>query len=156
MSGEPINLAAGVLFLTDIRTLGAKALAGTTFTTAWYWNYDDENREWADRFLKETGERPTSIHAENYSAAANYLEAIQEVGTDDSDTIVDELEGKKIDDFVLRNGTVRAEDHRVTHDVYLAQVKSEAEMEDEWDYEKIVKTIPADEAFRPVSGESKL
>lgn len=59
------------------------------------------------------------------------------------------LEGKKIDDVFLRNGEVRKGDHRVIHDVYLAEVKPQSEVKEEWDYEKIVATIPAAEAFKP-------
>jgi branched-chain amino acid transport system substrate-binding protein len=42
----------------------------------------------------------------------------------------------------------------MTHDVYLAEVKPKKDVSEAWDYEKIVKTIPAEEAFRPVA-ESK-
>ena len=49
----------------------------------------------------------------------------------------------------LRNGEIRAEDHRVIHDVYLARVKEPEDVEEDWDYEEIVTTIPAAEAFRP-------
>jgi branched-chain amino acid transport system substrate-binding protein len=49
----------------------------------------------------------------------------------------------------LRNGEVRAKDHSVVHDVYLAKVKKPAEVKGEWDYEDIVTTIPAAEAFQP-------
>ena len=81
----------------------------------------------------------------------NYLEAVQEAGTDDADAVVAKLEGKKINDVFLRNGEIRAADHRVIHDVYLAKVKSKDQVKEEWDYEEIVKTIPAAEAFGPVS-----
>jgi branched-chain amino acid transport system substrate-binding protein len=145
-----IELAVGLMFITDIHSLGVKQFEGTQFMDAWYWNYDEQNREWADRFMEETGVRPSFAHAANYSAAYQYLTAVQEAGTDDADTIVSELEGKKIDDFFLRNGEVRAEDHRVIHDVYLAKVKSPDQVEEEWDYEEIVSTIPAEEAFTPV------
>ena len=33
-----IGLAIGLMFLTDIHSLGPDALAGTKFTDAWYWN----------------------------------------------------------------------------------------------------------------------
>lgn len=145
-----IDLAVGLMFLTDIHSLGVEAFAGTMFTDAWYWNFDERNREFADRFLEETGIRPTYAHVGNYSAATQYLEAVQAAGTDDADTIVEELEGKKIDDVFLRNGEIRAEDHRVIHDVYLARVKSPEQVTEEWDYEEIIATIPAEEAFRPV------
>src|SRR6266545_2374169 len=115
-----IGLAVGLMFITDIHSLGPDALAGTTFTDAWYWNFDDQNRQWADKFKEKTGSRPSFAHAGNYSAAMNYLEAVQAAGTDASDDVVKNLEGKQIDDFFLRHGKVRAEDHRVIHDVYLA------------------------------------
>lgn len=145
-----IDLAVGLMFITDIHSLGIDQFAGTTFTDAWYWNMDDESRAWADRFQEETGTRPSFAHAGNYSAALQYLEAVQDAGTDDADAVVDELEGKKVDDVFLRNGEIRAEDHRVIHDVYLARVKEPSEVKEDWDYEKIVTTIPADQAFRPV------
>ena len=145
-----IELAVGLMFITDIHSLGVEQFAGTTFTDAWYWNMDDESREFADRFQEETGQRPSFAHAGNYSAATQYLEAVQAAGTDDADAIVEELEGKEVEDVFLRNGQIRAEDHRVIHDVYLARVKEPEDVEEDWDYEEIVTTIPANEAFQPV------
>ena len=145
-----ISLAVGLMFITDIHSLGVEQFAGTQFTESWYWNMDDEAREWADRFKEETGTRPSFAHAANYSAALQYLEAVQRAETDDSDAVVEELEGLKVDDVFLRSGEIRAEDHRVIHDSYLAKVKSADEVTEEWDYEEIVATIPAAEAFRPV------
>jgi len=80
-----------------------------------------------------------------------YLEAVQRAGTDAADTVVGKLEGYAFDDVFARNATIRAEDHRVLHDVYLAQVKPKSEVKTDWDYEKILRTIPAAEAFRPAS-----
>lgn len=144
------DLAVGLMFITDIHSLGVEQFAGTMFTDAWYWNMDDEAREWADRFQEETGTRPSFAHAGNYSAALQYLEAVQAAGTDDADAVVEEMEGKEVEDVFLRNGQIRAEDHRVIHDVYLAKVKDPADVSEDWDYEEIVTTIPADEAFQPV------
>ncbi|MFC4017899.1 ABC transporter substrate-binding protein [Micromonospora sp. GCM10011542] len=151
-----VGLAVGLMFLTDIHSLTPAALAGTTYTDAWYWNFDAKNREFADRFNKETGTRPTFAHAANYSAATQYLEAVQAAGTDDADTVVKGLEGKSVEDVFLRNGKIRAEDHRVVHDAYLAQVKPQSEVAEPWDYVKVLKTIPAAEAFRAPSPDCKL
>jgi branched-chain amino acid transport system substrate-binding protein len=146
-----VGLAVGLMFLTDIHSLTPDALAGTTYTDAWYWNFDLKNREFADRFFQATGTRPTFAHAANYSAAMQYLEAIQATGTDDADAIVAHLEGKSIEDVFLRSGKIRKEDHRVVHDAYLAQVKPGKEVGEPWDYVKVLKTIPAAEAFRAPS-----
>jgi branched-chain amino acid transport system substrate-binding protein len=151
MREKGITLAVGLMFITDIHSLGVDQFQGTTFTDAWYWNFDDKNRAWADRFEKETKTRPSFAHAANYSAALQYLEAVQRAGTDDADAVVKQLDGKKIDDVFLRNGEIRAKDHRVIHDVYLAKVKSPDQVKEPWDYEQITATIPAAEAFKPVS-----
>jgi branched-chain amino acid transport system substrate-binding protein len=149
------QLAVGLMFLTDIHSLGVDQFAGTSFTDPWYWNFDAQNKAWADRFQAKTGTRPTFAHAGNYSAALNYLEAVQAAGTDDADAVRKQLDGKKINDVFLRNGQVRS-DHRVVHDVYLAKVKSKSQVTEPWDYEKIVATIPAADAFEPVSADCKM
>jgi len=149
------QLAVGLMFITDIHSLGVDQFAGTTFTDPWYWNFDAKNKAWADRFLAKTGTRPTFAHAANYSAALNYLEAVQAAGTDNADAVRKQLDGKKINDVFLRNGEIRS-DHRVVHDVYLAQVKSKDQVTEPWDYEKILQTIPAADAFEPVSAACKL
>ena len=147
---QGINLAVGLMFITDIHSLGVDQFAGTTFTDAWYWNMDEQSREWADRFMEQTGTRPSFAHAGNYSAAMQYLEAVQRAGSDEADAVRAELDGREVEDVFLRNGKIRAEDHRVVHDAYLARVKDAEDVEEEWDYEEIVATIPADQAFRPV------
>ena len=145
-----VDLAVGLMFITDIHSLGVDAFAGTTFTDAWYWNFDEKNRAFADRFQAKTGIRPSFAHAGDYSAATQYLEAVQRAGTDGSDAVVAALEGHKFEDVFARNGEFRAADHRMVHDAYLARVKTKAEVKEPWDYEEIVETIPASEAFRSV------
>jgi len=149
------QLAVGLMFITDIHSLGVEQFAGTTFTDPWYWNFDARNKAWADKFLAKTGTRPTFAHAGNYSAAMNYLEAVQSAGTDSSDAVIKALDGKKINDIFLRNGEVRS-DHRVVHDVYLAKVKSKDQVKEAWDYEQITQTIPAADAFEPISADCKM
>jgi branched-chain amino acid transport system substrate-binding protein len=151
LKDKGVTLAVGLMFITDIHSLTPDALAGTTFTEAWYWNSDQQNRDFANRFYQKTATRPSFAHAANYSAAMQYLVAVQAAGTDDADTVVKGLEGKSINDVFLRNGKIRAEDHRVLHDVYLAQVKPSTDVKEPWDYEKILSTIPADKAFRTPS-----
>ena len=60
---------------------------------------------------------------------------------------------RTVNDMFAKNGRIRA-DGRMVHDMYLAEVKTPAESKSEWDLYKILRTIPADEAYRPLS-ESK-
>jgi branched-chain amino acid transport system substrate-binding protein len=149
LKNKGVGLAVGLLVLSDIHSLGPDALAGTRYTDSWYWNLDAQSRAWADKFQAKTGKRPTSNHAANYSAALEYLEAVQRAGTDKSDAVVKQLEGAKINDVFARNGTIRAQDHLLLHDAYLGQVKPSSEVKEPWDYVRILKTIPAAEAFQP-------
>jgi len=147
---QGIKLAIGLLFDSDITALGPDAYAGTLYTTPWYWNMDAEAREWSDRFHRATGVRPTFSHAGDYSATWQYLEAVRRAGTDEADAVVKALEDYKFDDFFIRNGYIRPQDHRVIHDAYLAEVKPTSEITEPSDHARILATIPAAEAFRSV------
>ncbi|HEY0453673.1 ABC transporter substrate-binding protein [Actinophytocola sp.] len=152
LKAKGVDLAVGLMFDTDIKSIGVASLSGTLFTTAWFWNMDDKSREWADRFKERTGTRPTFDHAANYSATTQYLEAVQRAGTDDADAVRKELDGYKFEDFFARNAQFRAADHRVTHDSYLVKVKDEAQVKEDFDFTQLVEKIPADEAFRKPTG----
>jgi branched-chain amino acid transport system substrate-binding protein len=150
LKAKGISLAVGLMFDTDIASIGAESMKGTLFTTAWFWNMDDQSRSWADEFKARTGDRPTFDHAGNYSAAMQYLEAVQRAGTDDPDAVNKELEGYKFSDFFARNAELRSGDHNLEHDAYLVKVKDPAKATEKADYTEMVKTIPAAEAFMPV------
>ena len=92
---------------------------------------------------------PTYIQAGIYTEVAFYLKAIQAAGTDNADKVVAQMRTMKINDFMTKNGWLR-EDGRVMRDMYLEEVKSPAESKYPFDYVKILTTIPAEEAFRPL------
>jgi len=144
------TLAALLLFLTDVHALGAETAQGIQLTTGWYWDKDKEARAWSDRFWDETGVRPTMVHAGIYSSTIQYLNAVEATGSDDSQTVRKQMMDTPINDMFAKNGRIR-EDGRMVHDMYLAQVKTPEESSNEWDLYKILRTIPADEAFRPLS-----
>ncbi|MCX4608566.1 MULTISPECIES: ABC transporter substrate-binding protein [Streptomyces] len=156
LKDKGIELAIGLLFDTDIKAIGADKLAGTMFTTAWFWNVDAKAQAWADRFKERTGQRPTFDQAADYSAATHYLEAAQKAGSDRAADVSKELDGTKFSDFFAHNATIRAEDHRVVHDAYLAKVKDPAKASEAGDYTEPVKTIPAAEAFDQPSPDCHL
>ena len=147
------TLAALLLFLTDVHALGVDAAQGIQLTTGWYWDMNDETRAWSDRFEKETGVRPTMVHAGIYSSTMQYLKAVEATGSDDAQTVRQKMMDTPINDMFAKNGRIRV-DGRMVHDMYLAEVKTPAESKGEWDLYKILRTIPADEAYRPLS-ESK-
>jgi len=147
------TLAALLLFLTDVHALGVEAAQGIQLTTGWYWDMNDETRAWSDRFMERTGVRPTMVHAGIYSSTLHYLRAVESTGSDEAQTVRRQMMETPINDMFAKNGRIRV-DGRMVHDMYLAEVKTPAESKSEWDLYKILRTIPADEAYRPLS-ESK-
>lgn len=147
------TLAALLLFLTDVHALGVDTAQGIQLTTGWYWDMNDDARAWADRFMEETDVRPTMVHAGIYSSTLHYLNAVAAAGTDDAQAVRQQMIDTPINDMFATNGRIRA-DGRMVHDMYLAEVKTPAESKNEWDLYKILRTIPANEAYRPLS-ESK-
>jgi branched-chain amino acid transport system substrate-binding protein len=148
---QGVKLAIGLLFDSDITSLTPAALEGTVFTTAWYWNMDGDAREWDNRFFARTKTRATFAMAADYSGTWQYLEAVRRAGTDDADKVVAQLEGYRFSDFFARHAQIRKQDHVNVHDAYLAQVKAPSDIKQPGDYVKILQTIPAAQAFQPLS-----
>jgi branched-chain amino acid transport system substrate-binding protein len=80
----------------------------------------------------------------------NYLKAIQAAGSEDTAAVLKQLRSAKIDDAVIRNGSIRP-DGRLVHDMYVFQVKSPAESKEPFDYYKTVGVVKGDDAFQPLS-----
>ncbi|HZJ91572.1 MAG TPA: ABC transporter substrate-binding protein [Thiopseudomonas sp.] len=144
------KLAGMVVFLNDVHSMGLDVTQGLMLTTGWYWDMNDETREWANRYHKRVGRMPSMTHAGVYSSTMHYLNAVQATDSDDTQVVRAKMIETPINDMFAKNGKLR-EDGRMVHDMYLAQVKTPAESKSEWDLYKILRTIPADQAYRPLA-----
>jgi branched-chain amino acid transport system substrate-binding protein len=144
------RLAGLLVFISDINSLGLQTAQGLVLTTAFYWDQDDATRAWSKRYMEEIRKPPTMVQAGVYGAVMHYLKAMKAAGTDDGPKVVAEMRKIPINDFMTKNGHLR-EDGRVMRDMYLYQVKTPAESKYQFDYLKLLATIPADKAFRPLS-----
>ena len=144
------SVAAMVLFLTDVHSLGLQGTQGLLLTTAFYWDRTDETRKWSKRFFERMKRMPTDAQAGDYSSTLHYLKAVQAAGTDEAGAVMAKMKSTAINDLFATNGRIR-EDGRMVHDMYLAQVKTPAESKSPWDYFKIKAVIPAEQAFQPLS-----
>ncbi|WP_217474178.1 ABC transporter substrate-binding protein [Stutzerimonas stutzeri] len=144
------RLAGMVVFLNDIHAMGLNVTQGLMLTTGWYWDMNDEARAWAKRYEARVGSMPTMVHAGIYSATTHYLNAVKATGSDDTQTVRAEMAKTPVNDMFAKNGKIR-EDGRMVHDMYLVQVKKPEESKGEWDLYKVIRTIPGDEAFRPLA-----
>ncbi|HUF22035.1 MAG TPA: ABC transporter substrate-binding protein, partial [Burkholderiales bacterium] len=144
------NLAGLLVFITDIHSLGLEATQGMYVTEGWYWDLNEETRSWSRRFMERTGRMPTMLQAGVYSSVTMFLNAVKATGTDDGDRVMEWLRANTHDDMFGKNMRLR-EDGRLVHDMYLFQVKKPAESKGPWDYYHLRETIPAEQAFQPLS-----
>ncbi|MFG1489391.1 ABC transporter substrate-binding protein, partial [Oceanospirillum sp. HFRX-1_2] len=147
------KLAGLLVFLHDVKSLGLETTQGLQLTTGFYWDRTPETRAWSKRFYDETGSMPTMVHAGIYSSTMHYLNSVQRTGTDAAEAVLADMKKHPINDFFATNGRIR-DDGRMIHDMYLAEVKKPSESNGDWDLFKILRTIPAENAFRPLA-ESK-
>jgi branched-chain amino acid transport system substrate-binding protein len=143
------KLVALLFQISDTRALGLQVAQGMVMTEGFYWDMNDETRAFSKRFLAKAGQMPTMIHAGVYSSIMHYLKAIDAIGSDEALPVVKQMKATPINDFFAKNGHIR-EDGRMVHDMYLMQVKTPAESKGEWDFYKVLATVPGDQAYRPV------
>jgi len=147
------KLAGLLVYITDIHSLGLKTAQGLTITDGFYWDLNDETRAWSKKFgARNGGKMPTMNQAGIYSGVTHYLKAIEAAKTDEAKTVVAKMKEMPVNDFFAKNGKIR-EDGRMVHTMYLAQVKTPEESKGPWDYYKIIREIPGDQAFRPMDAK---
>ncbi|ABE37595.1 extracellular ligand-binding receptor [Rhodopseudomonas palustris BisB5] len=139
-----------LMFDTDVKGLGLKVAQGMEFATAFYWDYDDKSREFANKFFAIHKSMPTMNHAGSYSATLQYLKAVQATGSLDADKVMKYLKSAKIEDAFARNGRIRV-DGRMVHDIYQVRVKTPEESTGPSDILKVILTIKGDDAFMPLA-----
>jgi branched-chain amino acid transport system substrate-binding protein len=144
------SLAGLLIFLTDVHALGLQTAQGLVLTEAFYWDLNDETRAWSKRFAEaHNGSMPTMVHAGVYASVLHYLKAVEAAGSKDAAAVMAKMKEMPSEDPLFGHGQVR-QDGRHVHDMYLFQVKSPDESKGAWDYYKVLATIPAEKAFRPL------
>jgi branched-chain amino acid transport system substrate-binding protein len=149
------TITTALLYLSDVDRV-KDGYAGVVAAVPWYWNLDPAARAWADRFAAaHNGLRPDAAQAADYSATLQWLNAVKTAGTTDADAVTRALDGHKFDDMFAHGGEFRASDHMVVHDLYIAKVKSSAQLTEPHAWFEILSTIPAATAF-PAGTECKM
>ena len=147
------KLAGLLVFISDVHALGLKTANGLQLTSAFYWDHDDKTRAWSKKFAaRNSGKMPTMVQAGVYAGLIHYLKAVQALKSDDDGkAVVEKMKATPTDDPLFGKGSIRP-DGRTIHPMYLYEVKKPSESKGPWDYYKLIKEIPADQAFRPIAG----
>ncbi len=150
--GEGGQKLAGLLvFLSDVHALGLKAAQGLVLTEAFYWDLNEGTRAWSKRFAERAGGKmPTMVHAGAYAGLQHYLKAVEALKSKDPMAVLAKMKATPTDDPIFGKGSIRV-DGRTLHDMYLFEVKKPDESKGPYDYYKLITTIPAAEAFRPLN-----
>lgn len=147
-----VTVVGFVLTIQNIPALTLKAAQGLLTVNAWYWDLNDATRSWARRYEQRFSkhQKPNDMQAGVYSSILAYLRAVDKVGhAGDGRAIVAAMKASPAEDPVYGKVTIRS-DGRAMHPVYLLEAKAPDESKEPWDYFKIVSTIPAERAFRPL------
>jgi branched-chain amino acid transport system substrate-binding protein len=141
---------AQLLFLTDVNSMGLEVAGGLTSMVGWYWGLNDETKAFGHRFFKLHQKMPTAPQAATYSGVLHYLRGVAATGSDDTDIVAKWMRDNAVDDFFARGARLR-EDGKLIHNFYLVEVKKQADVKEPWDFFYVLRVVPPDEAFSPLS-----
>jgi branched-chain amino acid transport system substrate-binding protein len=147
------RLTGLILDINSIPSLGLATTQGLYAVDPFYWDVNEGTRAWSKRWSERHPQRnmPNDMQAGVYAAVLHYLKAVDKAGGErDGRAVVSAMKAMPTDDPLFGKGTIR-EDGRKLHPMYLFEVKKPAESSGPWDTYKLVGTIPAAEAFRPLA-----
>ncbi|RED32572.1 amino acid/amide ABC transporter substrate-binding protein (HAAT family) [Rhodopseudomonas thermotolerans] len=148
------KLAALLLFINDVHSLGLKTAQGLTFTESFYWDLNDDTRAWSKRFQEQAknNAKPSMTQAGVYAAVLHYLKTLEAMGGNphDGKAVVAKMKEMPADDTLFGKSVIRADGRRMVP-AYLFEVKTPAESKGPWDYYKKISMISAEDAARPLS-----
>ena len=152
---KDMRIAAMLMYNSNVHAVGLPIAQGLLLTEAFYWDLNPRTRAWMDRIRPKTPNQwPNMVQAGDYAATLHYLKAVADLGPAqakaDGAATVARMKAMPTDDDCYGQGSIRA-DGRHIHPSYLFQAKSPEESHGEWDGLKLVATIPAEQAFRPLN-----
>ncbi|WP_206931743.1 ABC transporter substrate-binding protein [Roseococcus thiosulfatophilus] len=150
-----VRLAGLLVFATDVHSLGLQTAQGLVLTETFYWDLNDKTRAFTQRLGPMPNDtRPSMVQAGCYSSVLHYLKAVGDMGVAAAKAngveAVNRMKAMPTSDDAFGEGSIRA-DGRKLHPAYLFQVKTPEESRGAWDYYKLLQTVPADRAFRPMA-----
>ncbi|HET6609633.1 MAG TPA: ABC transporter substrate-binding protein [Rhodopila sp.] len=149
------KLAALLLTIPDVDGIGLATAKGLLLTEAWYWDLNEPSRAFGKRFgARMSGRMPNMLQAGDYSAINHTLKAYAALGLTEGKAsgraLIAKMKAMPVEDDIYGKISIRA-DGRLMNPMHLFQVKSPEESKYPWDYYKLVRTLSAEEAFRPLN-----
>jgi len=149
------RMAALVGYVTDVIGMGLSTAKGLSLTETFYWDLNERTRAFMNRVKPRRASNvyPNMSQAGDYACVLHYLKAVKELGVEQAKRngreVVELMKKMPTDDDCFGQGMIRA-DGRKIHPAYLFEVKKPAESTSTGDVYKLVSTLSATEAFRPL------
>jgi branched-chain amino acid transport system substrate-binding protein len=143
-------VALGLDSLPAIKSATLEVAQDSMYVTPWHPGISPEAQAFMKKFIERRKTAPSTFQVGTYSVVLNYLKAVHATNTTDPKTVIAQMRKSPVKDAFTNEGSLR-EDGRMIHDVYLVQIKKPSEAKGEWDFLKVVATIPGKDAFRPIA-----
>ena len=149
------RMAALVGYVTDVIGMGLSTAKGLSLTETFYWDLNDRTRAFMNRVKPRLAANvyPNMSQAGDYASVLHYLKAVKELGVErakrNGREVIELMKKMPTDDDCFGQGSIRA-DGRKIHPAYLFEVKKPEESKSAGDVYKLISTLSAAEAFRPL------
>ena len=153
---EQMQLAAMLLFLTDVHGLGLETAQGLTLTESFYWDLNDRTRAFTKRLIatQKPPNYPNMETAGCYASVLHCLKAVAAVGLakaqSDGAAVVSAMKATPADDDAFGRSVIRVDGRQISP-AFRFQVKPPAESHAPWDYFCLLATTPGDVAYGPMN-----
>jgi len=144
------RIAVPLISLPQLHALGVDAIQNVVTTNGFVWNRNATTTAWSERFYKDMNTMPADTQAANYSSLLHYLKAVKDVGSTDGEAVMAQMRKTPVNDMFATAGELRV-NGTMAHEIYLVQTNGAAQMKHPWDYVRVLRSIPGDEAFRPLA-----
>jgi len=144
------RFVAPFVHISDIHAMGLANAKGTLLTEPFYWDLNTDSRAFSQRFFSQRKSMPTDAQAGVYTSIMHYLKAVRQAGTDNGPKVAAAMRAMPINDFMTRNGRIRA-DGDVDRERYVFEVKKPEESKGPYDFYKLIKTFAPAETTFPLS-----
>ncbi|WP_149535884.1 ABC transporter substrate-binding protein [Siccirubricoccus phaeus] len=151
-----MRLAAIIGSITAVISAGLPTMQGMYIAETFWWDLNERTRGFTQRVRQKLPANvwPNYVHAANYSGVLHYLKAVKAMGVPAAKAsgraVVAQMKRMPTDDDAFGPGLIR-EDGRKIHPSFLLQVKKPGEERYPGDVYTLAATVPAEEAFRPMS-----
>ena len=152
------RLAAMLVFINNVHAMGLPSAQGLIVTETFYWDMNDRSRAFTRRALEAgfpRNLRPNMSQAAAYAGTLHYLKAAAALGAAEAKksggAVVARMKQMPMEDDIYGGQASIRADGRAISPAYLFEVKKPEESKGDWDYYKLLQTVPADQAWRPLN-----